>query len=304
MGVSIEARGLCKSIAGKRVLDHTEFFVKEGQCFGVVGQSLSGKTVLLRLLSSQWIPDEGEVFVHEISTKANPAKIKRMVGYVPQQEGFDEDLTAIDNLLIFAAYFGLGGSKAVLRAREVLRGVEMDHLDDHIVRHLPAWQRRRLCMARAILTRPEVLVLDHPTTGLDREQKSWINRWIRARMKEGLTTILSTNYFEEAELLCNEIIILEKGKVICKGEPKTLIESYVGREVLEYRVNPQDLEYHLRSIQGHFTYQVLTDHIRIFLPQASQGIEAAKAISSDNIQIRRASLRDVYAKLLGREMGV
>jgi lipooligosaccharide transport system ATP-binding protein len=162
--------------------------------------------------------------------------------------------------------------------------------------------RRRLVIARALLNNPQILFLDEPTTALDPHARLWIWEAIENLKQEGLTVVLTTHYMEEAERLCDRVGIMDKGKFLAEGGPRTLIEDIIGNEVVEFRAETEDLEYHIQRLKGQFPYQVLNNKVRLFLREGQDARQVFELISSDSIQARRATLEDVFLKLAGHEL--
>jgi lipooligosaccharide transport system ATP-binding protein len=152
------------------------------------------------------------------------------------------------------------------------------------------------------MSQPDVLVLDEPTTGLDPQARFWIWESLSEMKRQGKTLVLTTHYMEEAENICDRLIILDKGKILCEGKPADLIKFYIGLDVIEFQVDLRDLNYHMQKIKGAFEYQILNRRVRMFIPEGKDSKEALKLVTSDDITIRRATLNDVFLKLAGYEL--
>ncbi len=299
----VEARALAKKYEGKTVVNKIRLDIHRGECFGILGPNGAGKTTTLRMLYGATPPSEGDLFINGLNVVNDILRVKSNMGVVPQEDGLDPDFTVLDNLLVYASFFRIPKKLAKTRARELLRFMHLDEYDDRPVEHLSGGMKRRLTIARALLSEPDLLILDEPTTGLDPQARNWIWESLHALKKTGKTLILTTHYMEEAEQLCDRLIIMDKGDILAEGSPKDLIRKHVGREVVEFRVDSGDVEYHLQQIRQRFDYQVLNNKIRVFVPLDKEGREVLAIISTPNIEVRPARLDDVFIKLAGYELG-
>lgn len=302
MDITIEARNLVKAYSGKRVVDGLHLQVKEGEVFGLLGPNGAGKSSTLRMMYCSSPPTAGELFVLGMNVKNNARKIKAKIGVVPQDNGLDPDFSVLENLLVYARYFSIPKKQALVRARELIRFMHLEEYDNETVDTLSGGMQRRLVIARALLSNPQLLFLDEPTTGLDPQARFWIWESLLAMKNEGRTLVMTTHYMEEAERLCDRVAIIDKGNILAEGSPRELIQQHIGHEVVEFNVNATDLEYYVKKIKDKFTYQILNNRIRLFVGQTQDGREALNLISSDNISVRRSSLDDVFLKLAGYEL--
>lgn len=299
----IEARGLLKKYETKSVVNRIQFSVIKGECFGILGPNGAGKTTTLRMIYGATLPTEGDLFVNGLSVSSDIERVKARLGVVPQDDSLDPDFSVLDNLLVYASFFKIPHKNAKTRARELLRFMHLDEYDDRPVENLSGGMKRRLAIARALLSEPDVLILDEPTTGLDPQARMWIWESLHSLKKIGKSLVLTTHYMEEAEQLCDRIIIMDKGEILAEGSPKDLIRKHIGREVVEFRVELEDLEYHLGRIKQKFEYQVLNNKVRVFVPLELEGREILSFISTPNIEVRPARLDDVFIKLAGYDLG-
>lgn len=302
MGKVIEATNLVKSYGNYKAVNGLNFYVNAGECFGLIGPNGAGKTTTFKMIYGSAQVTSGELFVLGLNVKNHINKIKSLIGVVPQENGLDPDFSALDNLLIYANYFGLRADKARNRAIELLAMIQLaDHADKQI-EQLSGGMKRRLVLARALLTEPKVIFLDEPTTGLDPQARLWIWEELKALQKKGTTLFLTTHYMEEAETLCDRIIIMNNGNVVAEGCPQELIETHIGREVIEFEVGAKEIEYYISKIQGKFYYQVMRNHLKLFLRGDQSLRDAVNEISNANITMRKASLNDVFLKISGNEL--
>jgi lipooligosaccharide transport system ATP-binding protein len=299
----VEARALLKKYQEKAVVNKIRLDIYRGECFGILGPNGAGKSTTLKMIYGATIPTEGDLFINGLNVVSDILRVKSRMGVVPQEDGLDPDFSVLDNLLVYASFFRIPPKLAKTRARELLRFMHLDEYDDRPVEHLSGGMKRRLAIARALLSEPEFLVLDEPTTGLDPQARQWIWDSLTSLKERGKTLILTTHYMEEAEQLCDRIIIMDKGEILAEGTPKDLIRKHVGREVVEFRVESEDVEYHLQQVRKKFDYQVLNNRIRVFVPLNMEGREIIASISTPNIEVRPARLDDVFIKLAGYELG-
>jgi lipooligosaccharide transport system ATP-binding protein len=298
----IEGRNLVKTYDGKNVVDGIHFEIRQGECFGILGPNGAGKTSTLKMMYGLSEVSSGKLFVLGLNVQTNIEQIKARIGVVSQDDGLDTDFSVIDNLVMFARYFGIPRGVALTRGRELLRFMHLEDYEDRSVETLSGGMKRRLTVARSLMSQPDVLVLDEPTTGLDPQARFWIWESLSEMKRQGKTLVLTTHYMEEAENICDRLIILDKGKILCEGKPADLIKFYIGLDVIEFQVDLRDLNYHMQKIKGAFEYQILNRRVRMFIPEGKDSKEALKLVTSDDITIRRATLNDVFLKLAGYEL--
>lgn len=299
---SIEVRNLTKSYNNFVAVKGLNFQIHENECFGILGPNGAGKSTTLKMLYGSSPFTKGELFVLGLNARKNIRNIKKQIGVVSQEDGLDYDFSVIDNLLVYARYFRIPKKQAYKKSRELLRLMHLDGYANQSVESLSGGMRRRLTIARALLTEPKILFLDEPTTGLDPQSRIWIWDLLLNLKKKGVILVLSTHYMEEAEYLCDRLIILDKGRVLCEGTPSELISQNVGKEVVEFHVDMPDIDYHLAKIRGRFEYQIFNNRIRLFIPSSVQAKDVMTSVISDNIVVRRASLDDVFLKVAGYDL--
>ncbi len=302
MASIIEARNLTKTYNNFIAVQGLNIQVSEGECFGVLGPNGAGKTTALKMLYGTSSITKGELFVLGLNARKNIKKIKREIGVVSQEDGLDFDFSVLDNLLVYSRYFGIPRNQAFKTSKELLRSMHLDNYMDQSVEVLSGGLRRRLVIARALLTEPKVLFLDEPTTGLDPQSRLWIWNLLLGLKRKGITLVLTTHYMEEVERLCDRLVILDKGRTLCEGTPQELISTNIGNEVIEFHVEMSDIDYHLEKIRDRFEYQVFNNKIRLFIPNTVPAKDIMSSVSSDNIIIRRASLDDVFLKVAGYDL--
>ncbi len=302
MSIVISAVNLVKKYETKTAVDRISFEVNAGECFGLIGPNGAGKTSTFKMIYGSSVVTSGELFVLGLNAKDHIKKIKSQIGVVPQENGLDPDFSVIDNLLIYANYLGLGKQEALAKARELLRTIQLEDYSSQPVDNLSGGMKRRLAIARSLISEPKVLLLDEPTTGLDPQARNWIWEELSAMKKKGRTMVLTTHYMEEAETLCDRILIMNKGLAVAEGKPQDLILDYVGREVIEFEVEPAEMEYYSNKIKAKFEYQAMRNRLKVFIRGPVEVKDVVGEISSRNIVVRRASLNDVFLRISGHEL--
>jgi lipooligosaccharide transport system ATP-binding protein len=229
----VRARNLCKSYGQRKVVRGVDFDVPRGVCFGILGPNGAGKTTLIRMLLGMSPVTSGDYLL--FGEPAGGASQRARIGVVPQGDNLDPDFTVRENLLVYASYFGIGSRIAGERMRELLAFAELSERGESMVGTLSGGMRRRLMIARALINDPDLVILDEPTTGLDPQTRHLIWQRLRRLRSGGKTLILTTHYMEEAEQLCDELIILDQGVILEQGRPRQLVLRHVEAEVVEIR---------------------------------------------------------------------
>jgi lipooligosaccharide transport system ATP-binding protein len=298
----IECVGVTKKFGETTAVDRVSFRVEDGECFGILGPNGAGKTSTFRMMYGSSIATSGDMFINGLNARTHIRKIKSLLGVVPQEDGLDPDFTVIDNLLVFGSYYRLGKARILDRSKQLLRSMHLEDYADRPIAELSGGMKRRLTIARALLTEPKILLLDEPTTGLDPQARLWIWNELKELKKRGVTIVLTTHYMEEAETLCDRIVIMNKGAIVAGGTPKALIGEHVGQEVVEFEVEHKDLPYYLDRVKDRFPYQLLKNRIHFHLKRRDEAEGLIKEINSEQIVIRKATLNDVFLKIAGYEI--
>jgi lipooligosaccharide transport system ATP-binding protein len=222
----VKARDLVKRYDGFTAVDGISFDVQRGECFGFLGPNGAGKTTTMRMIYGFSAPTAGSLAVFGLPVTENTRAIKRRIGIAPQELSLDPDLLVLQNLLIYASYFDIPKDEAKRRADELLTFFHLQDKKGEKLDHLSGGMKRRLLVARALINKPEVLVLDEPTTGLDPQSRHDMWERVRDLKGKGVTTILTTHYMEEAEQLCDRIVLIDHGKIVEEGRPDDLIAKH------------------------------------------------------------------------------
>ncbi len=297
----VQARKLTKRYGDFTAVDGIDFNIVQGECFGFLGPNGAGKTTTIKMIYCFLPISSGIIRVFGLDVTKHPRKIKQRIGVSPQEDNLDPDFTALQNLTTYGRYFNIPAKETKKRALDLLDFMQLLEKKDTKIRELSGGMKRRLVLARALINKPKLLLLDEPTTGLDPQARHSIWRRIRALKEEGTTILLTTHYMEEAAQLCDQIIIMDHGKVLAEGSPVDLIEKFIGKEVLEMWDYEQGLIDYLTLSQIDF--EVVHDRILVY---AKEGMEILSEIL-DRFKIKRylhrtASLEDVFLKLTGREL--
>ncbi|MGR9106740.1 MAG: ATP-binding cassette domain-containing protein [Gammaproteobacteria bacterium] len=296
------ARALKKSYRGKAVVDRISFEIHRGDFCGILGPNGAGKTTTLRMLVGMTRPSAGELEVLGFPIPEKARQIRSRVGIVPQSDNLDPELSVFENLFIYGRYFGL--SKGVLEERvpELLEFAALRDRADSRINELSGGMMRRLTIARALINKPELLILDEPTTGLDPQARHTIWQQLRQLQRAGLTLILTTHYMEEAERLCDRIILMDHGRVLADQAPKVLIAGSIEAHVLEVHGNRAPDWIKGLKIGNGIRTEVLGETVFIYGENLREIVEALDREEGLRYSYRPANLEDVFLKLTGREL--
>jgi lipooligosaccharide transport system ATP-binding protein len=299
----IQARGLLKSFGGKPVVAGIDFEVMRGECVGFLGPNGAGKTTTIHMISCFVRVDAGHLLVFGREPRAAPREIKRRLGVLAQEDGLDPDLTVSQNLTVYARYFDIPRAQAAARAGELLHFMQLHERAREPIKVLSGGMRRRLALARALISRPELLILDEPTTGLDPQARHLVWQKLRGLRQGGVTMLLTTHYMEEAAQLCDRVLVLDRGQIIARGSPRELVEEYVGREVIEIPADaklPDDVLDRLAALADRL--ERVGDDIYLFFRDGRSPAAVLPLLERFPFSQRRATLEDVFLRLTGREL--
>ncbi|MBF0214461.1 MAG: ATP-binding cassette domain-containing protein [Magnetococcales bacterium] len=297
----ILAKGLVKRYQGRLVVDHIDFEVRAGECFGMLGPNGAGKTTTLRMLTGLTPREGGELSLFDRFSDPAEAEVHRRMGVVSQEDNLDDDLTVEENILIYGRYFGLRDGEIRARVEALLEFAQLVERRTHAVRALSGGMKRRLVIARALVAAPELLILDEPTTGLDPQARHLIWQRLAALKAKGTTLFLTTHYMEEATRLCDRLMIIDGGKIIAMGEPHALIRHHLEPEVVEIRplIPPLDRE-SFSHLPGRI--EQTGDTLYCHVQEAAEVMDALRGRRDLICLSRPAGLEDLFLKLTGREL--
>jgi lipooligosaccharide transport system ATP-binding protein len=302
----IHARGLVKRFGEFVAVDGLDVDVHPGESFGFLGPNGAGKSSTMRMIGCVSPPSGGTLRILGMDPVRDGPRIRARLGVCPQEDSLDPELTVVENLTVYAGYFGIPRAVAKARAAQLLDFVQLAERAADKVEPLSGGMKRRLTIARALVNEPDLVLLDEPTTGLDPQARHLV--WERLfRLKQrGVTLVLTTHYMDEAEQLCDRLVVMDKGRIVAEGSPRSLIDEHVTREVLELRFATADS---LEPMAGKLAgigerVEVLPDRILVY---ADDGDAAASAVhqrelAPTSVLVRRSSLEDVFLTLTGRTL--
>ena len=303
--VLVSARGLTKRFGELTAVDGIDVAVSRGEAFGFLGPNGAGKTSAMRMIGCVSPPSAGELQVLGMDPAVDGPAIRARLGVVPQRDTLDEELTVRENLLVYGRYFGLPRTTVRERAAELLEFAQLAERADSKVEPLSGGMKRRLTIARALINEPEILLLDEPTTGLDPQARHVLwDRLFRLK-RSGVTLVLTTHYMDEAEQLCDRLVVMDNGRIVAHGSPRQLIERYSTREVLELRFPADDHARYAEKVTDLAArVEVLPDRLLLYTDDGDDGaaLVHARGLSPLSVLVRRSTLEDVFLHLTGRTL--
>lgn len=303
MSEIIRARGLVKRFGDLVAVDNIDFSVAAGECFGLLGPNGAGKTSTIRMITCVSPVTSGELTVAGMDVRREGRRIKAQLGVVSQDENLDPDLTVWQNLAVYARYFDIPVEVARPRAEEVLELFQLTDRRNEVVDNLSGGMKRRLIIARALINEPRILVMDEPTTGLDPQARHLVWRKLRLLQSQGITLLLTTHYMEEAEHLCDHLLVMNLGTILAHGSPRALIEEHVGQQVLELRLDQARRQTAIGVLRRHdgLRLEDVEDAIYAFSTHQEWGqLLEEFADYGEGVRLREATLEDVFLQLTGR----
>jgi len=298
----IRVENLTKFYTSFEAVKDISFQVRRGECFGLLGPNGAGKTTTIKMLQCVLPRTSGKIVIDGMNVDEKHRLIKSVMGVAPQETNLDPDFTTLKNLTVYARYFNIPRAEAERRARRLLRTIGLERKSNVVIDALSGGMKRRLILARALINNPEILILDEPTTGLDPQTKRAIWERIDLLRHRGVTIVLATQNMEEANELCDRIIIMNEGKIIAEGPPRSLVHDNLSKWVL--RVEPaEEVEKYLRKNHTGVEYQIEGERIFLFTekPEELQAQLMSKLQLKETV-VREASLEDLFLKLTGREI--
>jgi lipooligosaccharide transport system ATP-binding protein len=305
----ISARGLRKEFGGFVAVDGIDFDVAPGESFGFLGPNGAGKTSTMRMIGCVSPVTAGTLRIFDLDPATDGRSIRARMGVVPQADQLDNELTVVENLVIYGRYFDIPRAEARRRAASLLDFVQLAERADDRVDPLSGGMKRRLTIARSLMSEPDLLLLDEPTTGLDPQARHIL--WDRLyRLKQrGVTLVLTTHYMDEAEQLCDRLVVMDHGSIVAEGSPRALIQQYATREVLELRFRRTEIgvddQPEIPDIDGiGERNEVLPDRVLIYAHDGEAALDEVHRRQVPHIGslVRRSSLEDVFLRLTGRSL--
>ncbi len=301
----VSATDLVKQFGDFRAVDGINISIQPGESFGFLGPNGAGKTSTMKMISAVSRPTSGSLSILGMDPVTHGPQIRARLGVVPQEDTLELELTVLDNLLMFGRYFDLPRKVIKERAIELLEFAQLSERINDTVDHLSGGMKRRLTIARSLLNRPDLLILDEPTTGLDPQARHLLWERLYRLKSEGVTLVITTHYMDEAEQLCDRLVVMDHGRIVAEGSPRTLIEQHSTREVLELRF----------GIAGHDQWQeplrkfaerveVLPDRVLLYVHDGDDTLRAVHAagFAPESALVRRSTLEDVFLSLTGRTL--
>lgn len=298
----IESLGVKKSFGSFQALQGVNLSVSAGECVGLLGPNGAGKSTFINIVYGAALRTSGVLYAFGHDPSTHSRQIKKRIGVVPQENALDEGLTVIENMRLFARFVSLPRAQTDARIEELLKYMSLEHKRNAPIRALSGGMKRRLAFVRALLSEPELLILDEPTTGLDPAVRHLLWNKVGDLKRRGKTILITTHYMHEAEVLCDRIVILNQGKIVDEGTPKNLIERHTPGFVSIY-ANADGQENQLKDkISENWVCYKQQDNWCVRAPTLNELVDFRKVYESAPILIRPANLEDVYLKLTGEEL--
>ena len=299
----VQARGLTKKFDDFVAVDAIDFDIQPGEAFGFLGPNGAGKTSTMKMITTVSPISEGKMTVFGLDPVTQGRDIRSRLGVVPQEDNLDLELTVAENLYIYGRYHDMKKPEILPRIDELLEFAQLTERRNSTVEPLSGGMKRRLTIARALINEPDLIILDEPTTGLDPQARHLL--WDRLyRLKQGgATLIITTHYMDEAEQLCDRLVVMDQGKIVAEGSPRALIERYAPREVVELRFNDGQKDQAVLHMEGLAQRsEVLADRVLLYTDDADETQDGlhGKGIHPEQVLVRRSTLEDVFLRLTGR----
>lgn len=304
LGIAVCATGLGKRYGSIEAVRDISFAIHPRECYGFLGRNGAGKTTTMKMIYCRTPRTSGTLKVLGLDAALHPAQIKGRIGVVTQDNALDQELTVMENLLVYASFFNFGYAEARARSLRLLEDMSLEGKERARFKELSGGMKRRLVIARALINDPELLVLDEPTTGLDPQARLMVWEKLTALRARGITLILTTHYMEEAARLCDRIAVMEEGRIFAEGSPTELLDRFAAADVLEVVFPPDqsptavlDGLVRRRERHGDVTYLYSDDNRVLLARLAELGMDAHRHVA------RPATLEDVFLNITGRELG-
>lgn len=300
----VRASKLTKKFDDFTAVDSVDFVVESGEVFGFLGPNGAGKSSTMKMIGAVSPVTSGELSVFGLEPENEGSVIRARLGVVPQDNLLDTELTVFENLFIYGRYFDL--PKAIIRERidDLLEFAQLEDRRDDLVDPLSGGMKRRLTIARALINQPDLMLLDEPTTGLDPQARHALWDRLYRLKQQGVTLIITTHYMDEAEQLCDRLVIMDKGKIVAEGSPRRLIQEHATRDVVELRF-PVGLEVDAESLDDLAKrIELLPDRTLLYTDNAEQTLVdmSERPLDIESTIVRRSTLEDVFLRLTGRTL--
>lgn len=298
---AIKAQALTKVFGEFKAVDAIDFQIEEGECFGFLGPNGAGKSTTMRMIHCASPVTSGKLEVLGMDVEGSSREIKAAIGVAPQENNLDPDFTVRRNLTVYGRYFGLPNKLLEERADRLLEFMQLSEKRDEMIQEISGGMKRRLIIARAMMNDPRLLILDEPTTGLDPQARHLIWEKVRELKRKKVTVILTTHYMDEAERLCDRLVIMDHGKIILEGRPRDLIDQVIGTDVMEIDVPTDDMESYVK--ERGWKYERTIDRLLVYTKEGQRvAAELKEHFSMSYYLIRNATLEDVFLRTTGRAL--
>lgn len=301
----VVARGLTKKFGDFEAVKGIDFEIAPGESFGFLGPNGAGKSSTMRMIGCVSPVSTGTLRLFDLDPATHGRDIRARMGVVPQQDNLDSELTVFDNLVVYGRYFDIPRAECKARARELLDFVQLGDRADSRVEPLSGGMKRRLTIARSLINQPELLLLDEPTTGLDPQARHILWDRLYRLKQQGVTLVLTTHYMDEAEQLCDRLVVMDGGRIVAEGSPRELIERHSTREVLELRfaAGTNQEQSSLIADLGE-RQEVLPDRILVYAHDGEAVLHEVhgRGLLPESALVRRSTLEDVFLRLTGRSL--
>lgn len=301
----IGANGLRKTFGDFVAVDGIDFEVRRGEAFGFLGPNGAGKTSTMRMIGCVSPVSGGSLEVFGLDPTRDGREIRSRIGVVPQMDQLDMELTVLENLVIYGRYFDISRAEARRRSRDLLEFVQLAERANSPVEPLSGGQKRRVSIARSLISDPDLLILDEPTTGLDPQARHVLWDRLYQLKEQGRTLVLTTHYMDEAEQLCDRLVVMDGGRIVAEGSPADLIATYSTREVLELRFGRGRNADRLADAESvGERVEVLPDRLLVYAADGEAALATLRErdIVPESALVRRSSLEDVFLRLTGRTL--
>ncbi len=299
----IAAKGLVKEYNGKAAVKGVNFIVNQRECFGILGPNGAGKSSIAKMIYCFSPVTQGDLLVLGMDVRERQRSIKERLGVVPQENNLDTDLTVIENLIVYGSFFKIPTRTVQEKSDEMLDFFELLDYKNEKVDRLSGGMKRRLTIARALINSPQILILDEPTTGLDPQARHLVWQRLRRLKEQGVTLLLTTHYMDEAEHLCDRLVVIDNGVILEEGQPRELVQKHIGYEVLEIGRGAENIDEILKvggtDIKG---FKIVGDMLFVYPENGQTLIDRLRPISESfsHQMLRHANLEDMFLKLTGR----
>jgi lipooligosaccharide transport system ATP-binding protein len=301
----VRARGLTKTYGDFTAVDGIDVDVRPGEAFGFLGPNGAGKSSTMRMVAAVSPVTSGELRILGLDPATDGPAIRARIGVCPQEDWLDMEITVRENLTVYGRYFGLSRAECRERADELLAFVQLTDKANESPEELSGGMKRRLTIARSLINRPDLLLLDEPTTGLDPQARHLVWERLFRLKQQGVTLVLTTHYMDEAEQLCDRLVVMDKGAIVAQGSPLDLIAAHSSREVTELRFGVGEHDAIAEKVADLAErVEVLPDRLLLY---TADGEAAAVAVQQRGLRplavlVRRATLEDVFLRLTGRTL--